>query len=107
MRRYNMLKEKLKTETRLKPKHDPKFNVGDKVLVEICDLVHPAFDTCFVKGTIEEYVGLMDPYDGRVRQSSVDYPLFQHYYQVKTNNGLVLNNECHITLDPSFNYEKV
>ncbi len=53
-------------ETNLKPE-GPKFNLGDKVLFEMNmgdhGVSHPELSNFFAMGTVEEYLGLHDPYD--------------------------------------------
>ncbi len=66
--------------------NQPKYNIGTKVLAHLEP--HPGHYTeAFLPGTIEEQLGQMDIYDGRVPQEKVDFPVVQHFYRVRLDEG--------------------
>ena len=80
----------------------PKYDLGDKVLVEA--LPGPGHhEKAWLPGTIEKKLGLIDLYDGRVSQESVDFPVIQHHYEVSLEEGgIIMNAECRIIPHPHY-----
>ena len=79
-----------------------KFNVGDRVLVSV--EIHPGHvSEAYLPGIISEYKGKMDLYDGRVPQDKVDFPVVQHAYQIKLEEGRsVINFQGRMLPDPRY-----
>ncbi len=80
----------------------PKYELGAKVLVHVQP--HPGHKTeAFLPGSIEECLGKMDIYDGRVPQEEVDFPIMQHFYLVALEEGgHVSQFESRILSNPTY-----
>jgi hypothetical protein len=71
----------------------PKYQIGEKVIVEI--------DSRFIGGTIEEYLGEKDRYNGLISQDKVKFPVIQGYYRIISEEGRRYKQfESAIVLDP-------
>ena len=78
----------------------PKYDLGTRVLTGM-DPDEFRGQTVFVPATIIEQIGIMDIYDGRVPQEKVDFPVLQHFYWLRLEDGgETMNCESRIFLYP-------